>query len=346
MDDLDLFTARSMTQAVQEFKPIASFFRTTFFGGAPELHNTKLVDLDIYKGKRRVAPYTKSTAKSTPFARTAFKTGAFEIPYIKLNRSLAAADKILKERGIGENIYTQKTPRQRAAEQIVKDMFELEEAIQRAEELQAAQAICQGIVTIKGFEIDAEINLDRDSDLEFTVGATDSWDTDTADIHAQMREYARLIFTKSGYTPNVAIFSPEALDAFFANPEVQSLLDNRRLNVGNLTSTPSTDTFPGARSYGEFAGYSIWEYHELYEDMEDGVEKPLVPAGKIVLASRGMKCVKHYGPIEDFAALIPVVRFSKSWEENDPSIRIGTLSTAPAFINHNPDATALIEVLV
>jgi hypothetical protein len=337
----DMFGTREMTEAIEQLKPVGNFFRATFFGRPPEEHNSETVDIDLYKGQRKVAAYTRSSAKSTPLARTKFKTGGFTIPYIKLSRSLEAAQTLL--RMPGENIYNNRTPAQRAQEQIVKDLAEIEEAIQRAEELQAAQAIINGKVTIKGEEIDAEIDLQRDAALTF-VSAT-LWDAAGVDIHALLRSWARLVFQKSGFTPDIAIMSPEALDAFFADPGVQNLLDNRRISAGNVDTSQSTAPFPGARRYGEFAGFEIWEYHELYLDEADNTEKTLVPAKNVVLASRNMRCKPHYGPIKDFGALVPMRRFAKSIEEQDPSMKVAIVQTAPAFINHDPDATALVQVL-
>lgn len=339
----DMFGTREMTQATLELKVPGNFFRSTFFNRAPEEHQHETVDLDLFKGQRRIAPYTRSTSKSKPLARSNFKTGGFTIPYIKLSRSLEAAQTLLRQ--IGENIYSPKTPAQRAQDQIVKDLFEIEEAIVRAEELQAAQAIVNAKVIIKGEEVDAEIDLQRDAALSFTVAAADLWTAATADIHKQLREYARLVYSKSGFTPNMLIAGSAALDAFFANTDVQSLLDNRRLGVGSIGTQPSTQPFPGARFYGDFAGYEIWEYYELYLDEADNLEKLLVPTDRIILASTGMKCIPHYGPIKDFGALQPLRRFAKSIEEQDPSVKTAIVQTAPAFINHNPDATASIKVV-
>lgn len=339
----DMFGTREMTQAVLQLKPVSNFFRSTFFKRPPEEHNSMVVDIDIYKGQAKVAPYTKVTSKSKPVSRTEFKTGAFTIPYIKISRSLTAVQTML--RSIGEDIYSGRTPMQRASEQMAKDLFELEEMIQRAEELQAAQAICNAKIIIKGEEVDAEIVLGRDVLLEFTVAAADLWTAGTADIHAQLRAYARLVFSKSGFTPNMLIGGPAALDALFANAKIQNLLDNRRLNIGDLGSAPSTEPFPGARRYGTLAGFDIWESHEFYLDDTDNLEKTFVPTDSIVLASSNMRCVPHYGPILDFGSLQTVRRFAKSIEEQDPSVKTAILQTAPAFINHDPDATAKIKVV-
>lgn len=339
----DMFGTREMTQAVLRFLPVPNFFRSRFFNRAPETHNTMIVDLDIFKGQRKIAPYTKVTSKSKPLSRTDFTTGSFTIPFIKISRSLTAVQTLI--RSPGEDIYSGRTPQQRAEEQLAKDLRDLDEAIQTAEELQAAQAICDARIIIKGEEIDAEIDLQRDAGLTFTAAGPDLWTAGTADIHAQLREYARLVFSKSGYTPNMLIAGSAALDALFANAGVRALLDNRRLNVGSFDTAPSTQPFPGARRYGDLAGFDIWETHEMYLDEVTATEKLFVPEDSIVLASTGMRCVPHYGPILDFGSLQAVKRFAKSIEEQDPSVKTAILQSAPAFINHDPDATAKIKVV-
>lgn len=337
----DMFGTREMTEAVEQLKPVGNFFKSTFFRGPVEEHYTESIDIDIYKGKRKVAPYTRATNKSTPLSRANFSTGSFKVPYIKISRSLEAAQTLL--RMPGENIYNRRSPADRAQEQIVKDLSEMNEAIERAEELQAAQAIINAKVIIKGQDVDAEIDLQRDAALTFTAATL--WNAGGVDIHAQLRAIARLIFQKSGFTPDTIIMAPDVLDVFFADAGVRALLDNRRIEAGGLASAPSTQTYPGARYYGQFAGFSIWEYHELYLDDADNTEKTLVPAKKIVVCSQNMRCKAHYGPIKDFGALVPMARFAKSVEEQDPSVKTAILQSAPAFMNHDPDATALVTVL-
>ena len=340
----DMFGTREMTAAVLQLKPVGNFFRSRFFNRPAQMHNNDIVDIDIYKGQRKVAPYTKVTSKSKPLARTQFKTGAFTIPYIKVSRSLEAAQTLL--RSVGENIYEQRTPAARAAEQLAKDLQELEESIQRAEELQAAQAICNAKIIIKGEEVDAEIDLLRDPLLTFTVAGADLWTAGTADIHAQLRAYAKLVFSKSGFTPDTILMGTAAMNSFFANAGVRSLLDNRRMVASSgIDSGPTTSPYPAARTYGDFAGYDLWEYNEMYLDDADNTEKEFVPSDSIILCSRAMRCVPHYGPIKDFGALIPLRRFTKSIEEQDPSVKTAIIQTAPAYINHDPDATAKIKVV-
>jgi len=334
----DIFGRRELSRVINQMKPPGNFFRSRFYSGSVETHDTAAIDIDVYKGTRKVAPYTRATNKSTPLARTPFQTGSFKIPYIKLNRTLAAAEVFLN-RGIGEHIYSDKTPQQLAAEQVAKDLFDIEEAIARAEELQAAQSIVNAKVIIKGFDVDAEITLGRDAALAFT--ASTLW-SGAADIHAQLRQWSALVYAKSGYAPNVLMGGAAALDAFFANSGVRSILDNRRMAAGVINTDQQ---YAAARNYGSFAGLEIWEYYDLYLDDADNTEKLLIPTDSIVLASTGMQTTAHYGAIQDFGAMIPLRRFAKTIVEEDPSSRVLIVQSAPAYINHTPDATALIKVV-
>ena len=248
-------------------------------------------------------------------------------------------------RNIGEHIYSTQSPKERAAEQLARDLSELEEAILRAEELQAAQAIVNAKVIIKGEEIDAEIDLQRDPLLTFDAAGT--WVGGASDIHSQFRDWGLQVFKLSGFTPNIAIGAHDSLTAFFADPGVQSLLDNRRLAVGSVGSSGTdANTNPNVRKYGDFAGFQIWEYNEFYLDDADNTEKTVIPDGHVVLASTGMRAVRHYGPIADMAVLQPLKRFVKKVVTDDPSTITAIAQTAPAMINHDPDATALIKVIL
>jgi hypothetical protein len=334
----DIFGRRELSRVINQMYPPGNFFRSRFFGGAIETHDTAAIDIDIYKGNRKVAPYTRATNKSTPLARTPFQTGSFKIPYIKLNRTLAAAEVILN-RPIGEHIYSDKSPAELAAAQVSKDLFEIEEAIARAEELQAAQAIVNAKVIIKGFDVDAEIVLGRDAALD--IVAPILW-SGAADIHAQLRQWSALVYSKSGYSPNVLLGGAAALDAFFANAGVRSILDNRRMSAGAVNTDQQ---YNAARHYGSFAGLEIWEYYDMYTDDADNTDKLFIPTDSIVLASTGMLCVPHYGVIQDLASMIPIKRFAKTIIEEDPSARVLIVQSAPAYINHTPDATMKVKVV-
>lgn len=337
----DMFEPRELTRVVRTMFPSEGFFKRKFFSSSIERHNTELIDFDVVKGSRRVAVYTRASAKSTPLAREKFTTGGFRIPYIKHNRSLEAVQKLLRQPG--ETIYDVMTPAQRAARQLAKDLKDLNEAIDRAEEVQAAQAIIDAKVIIKGNEIDAEIDFQRDAAL--SGDASRPWDAADPRIWDFFREVTALVWEKSGKMVSNAIFGKNALSAMVADGEVLELLDNQGVTIGNLNiGAPVVAPFPGARKFGEYGGIAFWEMYDGYDDPVTNTFTKFVPDDYVVFFCDGMETTAHYGPILDFGALIPLERFAKTYDENDPSVRTLLLQAAPAMINHTPNATAKFKV--
>lgn len=337
----DLFGVRELTDTVVQLKPVGTFFLQKFFNRTEE-HFAEVVDFDIFKGKRRVAAYTKASSKAKPVAREKFSTGGFRIPYIKHSRSLEAAQTVMRQ--MGETIFSSRTPAQRAAKILVQDLKDLNDMITRAEELQAAQAVLNAEVVIRGEEVDAIINLQRDAALAYTV--TTAWSDPAADIVEDIQAASALVYSKSGFMPDTLLASRGVLKYIFKNAEIQSYLDNRRISLGNLDLNSRQSPFPSARSYGQVLGFDLWEYLDMWLDPADDIEKPLIPDDYVFLTSSGMDCRRHYGIIKDFDAdLQPMPRFAKTIEEKDPSFKELIVQCAPAMINHTPDATAKIKVL-
>ena len=55
---MDIFDTRTMLEAVEQMPSARRFLLNTFFnGGNPVTFATKTVDIDIIKGKRKMAPF-------------------------------------------------------------------------------------------------------------------------------------------------------------------------------------------------------------------------------------------------------------------------------------------------
>jgi hypothetical protein len=97
---------------------------------------------------------------------------------------------------------------------------------------------------------------------------------------------------------------------------------------------------------GNIEGFNIWVYSGWYVDPADGVEKPIIPPGTVIMASPAIEGVQAYGAIRDEEiGLQPVPYYVKSWIQYDPSVRYVMLQSAPIMVPFRPNASVAAKVL-
>lgn len=336
---IDIFETRTMLQALEMMTLPRTFLLDTFFK-TQEVSNSEYVDIDIIKGKRRLAPFVQPTSQGKVVERTGFTTRTFKPPYIKMKMVTTATD-ILK-RSPGETIYDGgKSPSDKAAEQVGKDLLELTNMIIRREEWMAAQALNTGKITVSGEGFNAEVDFLMAADHKVTLSGTALWTDAASDPVTNLRTWKRKISQDSGLVPDIAIMGSSVLDAFLNHSKVQNLLNNRRIDMGiiNPQALPS-----GASYWGNIEGLDIYAYDEWYVD-DTGTEQPMVPVDKIFLGSTKARTARHYGAIKDLEATAAVKYFPKSWEEKDPSARWIMVQSAPLVCPHQIDAFMSIKAV-
>lgn len=341
-----VFDRRSMLEALEELREPTTFFVKKFFANVIEF-DTKHVDVDIFKGKRRVAAYVSRRAQGQKVDRIGYTTYTYDPPYLK-PKMITTADDLLT-RMMGETIYGNNMgPEQRAREMMAKDMTELEAIISRAEELQAVQAIFDASVEIHdedGNDVVADISYPRDADLTIDLTATGKtpWDNSGVDIIADLRAWRRLCVQKSGVSSDILIMGSDAADTFWQNSDVRELLDNRRIDIGALVEEAQE---LGVVYIGNILGFDIYQVDEWYIPLGSSTETAIVPAKKVLVGSTLARCDKLYGAIDDVEnGLAAMARYPKTWIENDPSARILQLHSAPLLVPTQVDAFLVATVL-
>jgi len=329
-----------MLKALERKHPPTTFLLDTFFKSV-EVSAGAYVDIDIFKEKRRLAPFVKPIAQGKLDERQGFTTYTFKPPYLKPKRVIKP-DEVLNNRAMGDTIYMGKSPQQRAAETLMKDLEDMRSMVIRREEWMAAKALETGTITVSGDGYDSEIDFLRTAGHTIAVGTITAWTEDTAEPLTNLKTWKRLIQTNSGLVPDVIIMGYTAWDAFIEHASVQSLLDNRRIIMGQIDPKmlPS-----GAEYQGDILGMPIFTYAETYIS-DAGATEYYVPAKKIFMGSTRLRAVRHYAAIQDLeAGFASVQYFPKSWVVEDPSSRIVMLQSSPLTALHEPDATLCAEVV-
>ena len=340
---IDLFDTRTMLAALEQMLPPKTFLRDTFFS-AVETSNTKYVDIDIMKGKRRLAPFVAPVHEGKVVERIGWTTNTYQPPYVKPKMVTTAQDFL--KRNMGDTIYgAAESAMQRAAAQVGRDLRELDEIITRREEWMASQLLQTGQVRCLGEGIDQTINFGMDASHIITLSGTDLWsDTTNATPLQDLRAWRRLILKDSGRAATDVVMGTDAIDAFLAHPNVSGKLDTRRIDLGMIDPR---EMAPGVLYYGRIKDVNVdlWVYDEWYIDPATGVETPMIDTKKIIMGDRNARTARHYGAIQDLKANAAVPRFPKSWEEEDPSQRFIMVQSAPLLALHQVDAFAVVQVL-
>lgn len=137
---IDMFTTRTMLAMVEEGqKSNSTWLRDRYFTNRPTFHTQK-IDFDIIgRGGRKIAPFVNPKVGGVVLTREGFRTESYEAPEVSPMRVTTAEDML--KRLPGETIYSAKSPTQRAAEILGKDLSDLDDIITRREEVMCAEAL-------------------------------------------------------------------------------------------------------------------------------------------------------------------------------------------------------------
>jgi hypothetical protein len=288
---------------------------------------------------------------------------------------------LLEKRAVGESIYATQTPDERAALLLGQDLAELDEDITRREEWMCAQvAFATSLsaggsqLVISGDDVSTTITFPRTAALMDTAPAASApnglgtssptstqittaerWDQSGAHIPTQIRQMMRIFTKVTGLSPDYIICGEDAADALLTAPSLNGLtgfLNTLRLDLGQIKPELREG---GATYLGMFAGTGcdIWAYNEWYIDPADGVEKPMVPAKKILMGSSKSYTVMRYGAVGvtsglDNQAQLNIIsgkRIPESWVSKEPAVRWLKVSSRPLVVPVQNDAYVTVQVL-
>lgn len=340
---IDMFETREMLDKFEQIPPKKTYLRDTFFSNRVT-SRTEKVDIDIVKGGRRMAPFVSPTLPGKIVDRNGYRTKTLEVPLVKPKMVTHAHE--LQHRMPGEAIYSDRTPADRANERLTLDMIELDDMITRREEWMCAQALFTGGVVITGEGVNATVSYEIDAK---TLGAQAKWSAEGSDPLADLKGYHRTIAQRCGMGPTIAIMASNVVDAFLKHAGVLKTLDNLRVNRGQID--PQYYANLGVTYYGFITeiGLDIFSYDEWYLD-DSGVEQPMVPAGKLLLANPTARTMLAYGAITEAMENGQFVTYEESrvptsWVERDPARRYLMLQSRPLPVPIMADAFQILTVL-
>jgi len=338
----DLFSTDVLTGVVQYLVGNPQFLLDRYFGRV-QAEASEQIHFDVIQGKRRVSPFVSPLVEGQMVASPGFVTNTFAPAYIK-DKRVFDMNRPLK-RMPGEQFGGTMSADARLRAMIANDMADKLEMLRRRLEVMCGEVLCTGKSTISGDKYPTTVvDFMRASNQTFT--ANPLWSAATPPILNNLHDWAAMVMASSGVFPRDVIMAADVWKVFRNDPGLQQHMDMFRSMTQDPSIMPQGLATEGGVLMGQIDGFNIWVYSGWYVDPTDGVEKPIIPAGTVLLVSPAVEGVQAYGAIRDEeAGLQPLPYYVKSWTQNDPSVRFLMLQSAPIMVPYRPNASLAAKVL-
>lgn len=344
-------TWSALTKTVNEIKSPNQFLKKLLFGTHQSL-STETIEISVLKKGREIAPFVlKNGAALMVGGHTAtFQT--VEAPNIRIKRPFTPSE-LLYTRRPGTVIFPT-TEEQAAAirEHVSRDMIVMADLITNAEEWLVAMAV-RGVVSYAvADQENFTITFPKPAGNTVTLTGSDLWDDadpNEPNPEEDFHTAKKLISDEVGLGLTHAVMGEEAALYFRRLIKAQPTLDKLYVDAGRVTLNEQF-TMDGAIFLGMFCGVACWEYSRSAS--LNGVDTPMIRSKYVefVCANPAAENTLYYGSIPDMAAMAngrPFVgeRFSKSWEEDDPSGLMALVHSRPLAVPRRPGSMVSMKVV-
>lgn len=288
-----IYDTTTLIKTAKKIHPVINWFRNRYFPTTDrDIFPTKKVLIEYKEGSRKMAPFVIPRKGGITMDREGYTAKEYEPPYIAPQRPLTIDD--LNNKGFGEDLYSELTPEQREAQVLGEDLADLSAMIDRREEWMCGEVIFSGQVIMKhyaekygvGTPVEKVLRY-YDTSFQNVYTPTTLWDAASPKIYEDLDAMVAIL-TTAGCAATDLNMASDVYTKFLSNPEVQKLLDNRNINIGNITPI---ETPEGVAHIGTIIvrgkKLNIFVYDETYEN-ENGEIVPFMPSGKVFISAPGM----------------------------------------------------------
>jgi hypothetical protein len=346
---MDLFSTTALNRVVEEMPLNPAFFLNTFFTTV-ETSTTEDVKFDKVKGRRLITPFVSPIVAGKVIREAGYETKSLAPAYLKDKRVFKPSAQF--KRRAGEKIGGSLTPDQRLAASVAFSISEQLQMWTRRLEVMSTEVLRTGKAILEGDDYPRqEVDFGRDAELTVVLTGADRWDNAAINPLNDIEEWGQAIFDHSSLVCRDVFMASDVwktIRAKMAGPDSDAVAKSMRLQIDRTANAltiaraelgPIVVT-PGVRLVAVFGEYRLWVHADKYTDPLTGLDTDVLPAGEVVMASREIEGVRHFGAILDLKAGIQARDFFvKSWEEEDPSVRYILGQSAPLIAPYRANGT-------
>lgn len=325
----DTFT---MMQAMERMKQPASFLVDTFFPLIPETAVTSKIAVEYRKGARKLAPFIIPGTNGVNVAREGSQIDLYEPPMMGPRRVISVED--IAGRGFGENIYTTRTPEERARDMQARDLLDLQAMVMNRKNKMAADILTTGQCEIEGYAADGKV-VKRDT-IRFTdwtqkLTPSVKWDQANADIYGDIAEMSNSIQENAGIVPDVAICGKNIMNYILDNATIMRYLAVPNANNLSMMSFQPRLRAPQIMYIGTIMSLNLelYTYMETYVDDKGQVQSFIGDDDVIIgISGRGKQLHGAVTLVEDKTFKTYIGNYVPKYlaDENDNTVSLAMYS--------------------
>lgn len=285
--------SKEIVDTYLEEAPLPGFLQRFF---PPRFFRTSKVEIHVERDTEEVAVPVRSVAAS-PHMNEANQFSAKELePPIYKEATQVTGDRFLERRDFGTHVYQNPMWVAGAMADSKRAYAKLVKKAHRAFELQCSQVLQTGTLDLKD-ESDATVfTLDYLPKSTHFADATVDWGTGTEDKIQQISDFADVIRNDGKRDPKDLIMGSNAWNLFQADTAVQALLDNRRMELGQIN--PKLSESGAVKRASIFIGdyeLNIWTYSGTYKHPNTGAVTRYVNTNSVIFLPENPRLGMHFG---------------------------------------------------
>lgn len=288
-------TTHLIDMYVEDASPVP--FLTTFFRAPPKNYYTsEKVELDVVRDSEEVAIVIQDLAAGTRENElTQYVNKSFTPPVYDESATLTSYDML--KRFPGQDVFSDPDYMANATEQAFAIFRKLELKIRRAVELQCAQVLQTGKLTLTDKAARPLYTLDYGPRSSHFITAGAAWGGGSDVPLTDLGNLGEVVRRDGRGVPNTIIFGKRAWRDFIGNALVQKLFDNRRFEFGLIQ--PRRDggsSFKGKLTIDNY-DYDLYVYDGTYLDPQTLATTNYVAQDSVIMLSENSRLDLTFGAI-------------------------------------------------
>lgn len=340
---MDLFSTDTLLAIVQDLRVPQQGLAARYFPNVVQ-SPVENIHFDIDNKPRRMSPFVSPLVAGKLVKGRGFQTTTFQPAYIKDVRAFHPGRAF--RRAIGERIGGgDYSPEQRLQALVVQDLQDQIDMLNRRMEWMAAQTLMNGAITITGTDYpSAVVDFNRAAGNTITRTGAARWNQAGINPLDDLQDWSDAMVKATGVAMTEVTMTVDVWKIFRSNADVKTRLDRFR---GNSTLAVNAHQKEGMVFQGMVDQFAICTYSGWAVDPITNTETAYLDAGTVIGCSAPelVEGVRHFGAIQDVESLQAVPYFSKSWVEQDPSMRYLLMQSAPLLVPYRVNATLRATVL-